>query len=206
LAGDKWQLDHIVALINGGEHRESNLAPILDAEHKAKTKAAGTYVTGDFHNHSTCSDGAVSLQEKVARAMNRTAESPWGLDWFVQAGHGGSGKLYDPALYGAPIMAEDARRLLDHLGIDAVHYIGESIGGLIGATAAARYPARFRSLTLISTPLSIPNNSQQLAQSPGFADTGEAILKLGMRQWWIRKFSRARRFGSITVWGSMHAV
>jgi 5-methylcytosine-specific restriction endonuclease McrA len=38
LAGDKWQLDHIVALINGGEHRESNLAPILDAEHKAKTR------------------------------------------------------------------------------------------------------------------------------------------------------------------------
>ena len=39
MAGDKWQLDHIVALINGGEHRESNLAPILDAEHKAKTRA-----------------------------------------------------------------------------------------------------------------------------------------------------------------------
>ena len=38
MAGDKWQLDHIVALINGGEHRENNLAPILDLEHKAKTR------------------------------------------------------------------------------------------------------------------------------------------------------------------------
>src|SRR3712207_3662101 len=32
-------------------------------------------------------------------------------------GHGQSGKLYDPADYHTAIMAEDARRLLDHLGI-----------------------------------------------------------------------------------------
>ena len=54
-------------------------------------KVAGTYAAGDFHNHSTCSDGAVSLQKKVAKSMNRNAETPWGLDWFVQAGHGGTG-------------------------------------------------------------------------------------------------------------------
>jgi 5-methylcytosine-specific restriction endonuclease McrA len=36
--GDKWDLDHIIALINGGEHKESNLAPILrDKAHKEKT-------------------------------------------------------------------------------------------------------------------------------------------------------------------------
>ena len=33
-------------------------------------------------------------------------------------GHGDSQKFYDPAAYGAPIMAEDARRLLDHLNIE----------------------------------------------------------------------------------------
>lgn len=38
LAGEKWDLDHIVALINGGEHRESNLAPALVAPHREKTK------------------------------------------------------------------------------------------------------------------------------------------------------------------------
>jgi 5-methylcytosine-specific restriction enzyme A len=36
-AGEGWQCDHIVALINGGEHRESNLAPALIEPHKAKT-------------------------------------------------------------------------------------------------------------------------------------------------------------------------
>lgn len=34
---DKWDCDHIVALINGGEHRESNLAPTLRSEHRKKT-------------------------------------------------------------------------------------------------------------------------------------------------------------------------
>jgi 5-methylcytosine-specific restriction endonuclease McrA len=37
-AGEPWQLDHVVALVNGGEHRESNLAPVLIDKHKAKTK------------------------------------------------------------------------------------------------------------------------------------------------------------------------
>lgn len=36
--GVPWQLDHIVSLILGGEHRESNLAPALVEPHKAKTK------------------------------------------------------------------------------------------------------------------------------------------------------------------------
>jgi 5-methylcytosine-specific restriction endonuclease McrA len=37
--GDKWQFDHIVAIRDDGEHREFNIAPILDAPHKAKTAA-----------------------------------------------------------------------------------------------------------------------------------------------------------------------
>ena len=36
--GEKWELDHIVALINGGEHRESNLAPALVQPHREKTR------------------------------------------------------------------------------------------------------------------------------------------------------------------------
>ena len=54
-------------------------------------KVPGKYLAGDFHNHSTCSDGAVSMQKKVRKSMDRTADTPWGLDWFVQAGHGGTG-------------------------------------------------------------------------------------------------------------------
>jgi hypothetical protein len=53
-----------------------------------KDKKSGTYVTGDFHNHTTCSDGSISMQKLVKKATDSTE---WGLDWFVQAGHGGNG-------------------------------------------------------------------------------------------------------------------
>lgn len=36
--GDAWQVEHILAIINGGENRESNLAPALVAPHKEKTR------------------------------------------------------------------------------------------------------------------------------------------------------------------------
>lgn len=36
-AGEPWDLDHIKALCNGGEHRESNLAPALRDKHREKT-------------------------------------------------------------------------------------------------------------------------------------------------------------------------
>ena len=53
-------------------------------------KTAGKYVAGDFHNHTTCSDGSISMQKLVKKATDKV-DTPWGLDWFVQAGHGGNG-------------------------------------------------------------------------------------------------------------------
>src|SRR4051812_13459955 len=62
----------------------------------------GTYVAGDFHNHTTCSDGTISMEKLVKKATD-TVDTPWGLDWFVQAGHGGNGNrnctlVEDPSL------------------------------------------------------------------------------------------------------------
>ena len=37
MPGEPWELDHVVALINGGQNRESNLAPALKDKHKLKT-------------------------------------------------------------------------------------------------------------------------------------------------------------------------
>lgn len=37
MPGDLWDMDHKVALINGGQHRESNLAPALRDKHREKT-------------------------------------------------------------------------------------------------------------------------------------------------------------------------
>ncbi len=63
-------------------------------------------------------------------------------------GHGESEKLYGEAAYGAPLMAEDARRLLDHLGIARSHVLGYSMGARIGAFLAINHPDRVKSLIL----------------------------------------------------------
>ena len=60
-------------------------------------------------------------------------------------GHGLSQKLYDPKDYSAPMMAEDARRLLDHLGITQADVMGYSMGARITAFATMAHPARVRS-------------------------------------------------------------
>jgi len=64
---------------------------------------------------------------------------------YDNRGHGQSDKLYDPALYGAPAMAEDARRLLDHLGLERADVLGYSMGARIAAFLVFAHPARVRS-------------------------------------------------------------
>ncbi len=39
MPADYWQIDHRIALINGGENRETNLAPVLRDAHRIKTRA-----------------------------------------------------------------------------------------------------------------------------------------------------------------------
>jgi hypothetical protein len=72
-------------------------------------KVPGKYVTGDFHNHTTCSDGSISMQKLVDKSVNT-----WTLDWFVQAGHGGNGTknctLTEDAALGTPAYPYDASK------------------------------------------------------------------------------------------------
>jgi pimeloyl-ACP methyl ester carboxylesterase len=50
-------------------------------------------------------------------------------------------------------LADDVIAFLDALQLDRVHYLGESIGGITGIALGARAPERFRSITLVQTPI-----------------------------------------------------
>jgi pimeloyl-ACP methyl ester carboxylesterase len=67
---------------------------------------------------------------------------------YDNRGHGKSEKLYDPEVYGAPSMAEDARRLLDHLAIPQADVMGYSMGARITAFLVLAHPTRVRSAVL----------------------------------------------------------
>jgi pimeloyl-ACP methyl ester carboxylesterase len=63
-------------------------------------------------------------------------------------GHGRSDKLYRPEDYHTEVMADDVRRLLDHLGIERADVMGYSMGARITAFLALRHPERVRSAML----------------------------------------------------------
>jgi len=63
-------------------------------------------------------------------------------------GHGESSKLYDPAQYSIPAMADDAVALMDHLGIARADLMGYSLGARIAAWLGLKQPARLRSAIL----------------------------------------------------------
>lgn len=44
----------------------------------------GEYLSGDFHNHTTCSDGSTSVRTLTRKSLSY-------LDWFIHVGHSGSG-------------------------------------------------------------------------------------------------------------------
>jgi len=67
---------------------------------------------------------------------------------FDNRGHGRSDKLYDPADYRLPLLAQDALALLDHLGIARADVMGYSMGARIAAFLAKAAPRRARSIIL----------------------------------------------------------
>ncbi|NWG23723.1 MAG: alpha/beta hydrolase [Pseudorhodoplanes sp.] len=96
-------------------------------------------------------------------------------------GHGASQKLYDPALYHTTAMAEDARALLDHLGLERADVMGYSMGARITAFLASKHPERVRSAILgglgirLVSGVGLPEDIAIALEAPSLADVTDPM-------------------------------
>ena len=109
-------------------------------------------------------------------------------------GHGGTDA---PATaYSLGQLAEDARALLAALGITRTHWIGLSMGGMIGQTLALSTPGLFASLTLCDTSSRIPAEAKPLwAERIKTAETQglESIVEPTIGRWFTAPFVIGRK-------------
>jgi 3-oxoadipate enol-lactonase len=75
-------------------------------------------------------------------------------------GHGGSEGTSTPC--SVEDLAHDVIAVLDQLGLDRVHLVGLSIGGVIGQFIATRYPDRLLSLVLSDTNVASAPNAKAM--------------------------------------------
>lgn len=104
-------------------------------------------------------------------------------------GHGGSEAT--PGGYTMALLEEDVLSLLDALGIDQVHWVGLSMGGMIGQCVALRSPQRLRSLALCDTAAATSEDAQPLWQER--IDTARrrgmsGLLQATLERWFTPSF------------------
>lgn len=108
-------------------------------------------------------------------------------------GLGGSSKDFDlRAGITLDAYLADLADLVRHVGADAVHYCGESLGGIIGMAFAATHPALVKTLTTISCPVDLHGKDQK-ASSYGYSSRSEALRRMGARGW-AEASNAGRRF------------
>jgi pimeloyl-ACP methyl ester carboxylesterase len=99
-----------------------------------------------------------------------------------QRGHGESAKPDRDFGWRVTDLADETAEFLDRLGLDRVHYFGESSGGVTGSAFAARHPDRVRSLTLCTVPLDVIPPKNDIFKA-GFPDSATAKKTLGGEGW-----------------------
>lgn len=89
-------------------------------------------------------------------------ESAFQVLRFDTRGHGDSDAPAGP--YSLEQLTADAVGLLDALDIETVHFVGLSMGGMIGQCLALEYADRLKSLSLCDTAAVMPEESQPIWQ------------------------------------------
>ncbi len=112
---------------------------------------------------------------------------------FDTRGHGKSEAPEGP--YTFQILADDVLALLDSLEIDKVHFVGLSMGGMIGQELALRHPDRLLSLTLSDTSARTPPEAikvweQRIEQVK--REGLKPLLEGTMERWFTEPFRKRR--------------
>ncbi|MCC6532845.1 MAG: 3-oxoadipate enol-lactonase [Burkholderiales bacterium] len=107
-------------------------------------------------------------------------------------GHGQSGAPAQP--YTLEQLADDAKALFDALGIKQCHWVGLSMGGMIGQTFALRHPGIFKTMTLADTTSRYPPEGLPLWQQRIEIATErgmEPIVAAMLERWFTEPFRRS---------------
>jgi len=89
-------------------------------------------------------------------------ESAFQVLRFDTRGHGQSDA--PEGAYSLELLAADAVGLLDALNIETVHFVGLSMGGMIGQCLALDHADRLKSLALCDTAAAMPEETQPIWQ------------------------------------------
>ncbi len=95
-------------------------------------------------------------------------------------------------------MADDVCRVLDALGLNAAHIVGQSMGGIIAQTMAIYRPDRVRSLGLIYT---APAFDAAFVQPDFLKKLRSGLPRLPFRipRWWLMRMFAAELENSATI-------
>ena len=113
---------------------------------------------------------------------------------FDTRGHGGSDAPEGP--YTLDMLCEDLRGLLDALSLESPHFIGLSMGGMIGMTFALKYPKRLRSLVLCDTTSRMPPDAGPVWEGriKVAAEQGmEPLVEPTLQRWFTEPFYKSNR-------------
>jgi 3-oxoadipate enol-lactonase len=109
----------------------------------------------------------------------------------------GHGKTDAPkGAYTLDQLADDALALLKALGIARTHWVGLSMGGMIGQTLALKAPELFSSLALCDTSSSMPAENKPLWQDRiRIAETQgmEPLVEPTLARWLTEPFRKSRK-------------
>ena len=132
----------------------------------------------------------ISMWDEQVRAL----QANFKVLCFDTRGHGASDA---PATdYTLDMLSGDLLGLLDGLGIDKTHFVGLSMGGMIGMTFVLKHPDRFRSLVLCDTSSRIPAEAAPIWEGriKIAAEQGmEPLVEPTLQRWFTEPFYKANK-------------